>query len=209
MRVDDRDHVLLPRPRVVGPVHRAGPDRCASRTTYLWCIRSGTPATASPRAAASGSAPRPARAAAAQGSGSVVDVVDEADGTPRSSARRIASPTIAAVSGPRSKSYWASSSVRFAPSRNVAICDATSAGVWPPSVRVRIVREGSSSVSSPPGSAGPTTSTVTASGAAAAARPARGVSRRAAPARGSCSSARRPGTVGRACPASRSPPSAS
>ena len=28
-RLDDRDHVLLPRPRVLRPVHRAGPDRLA------------------------------------------------------------------------------------------------------------------------------------------------------------------------------------
>src|SRR6266550_4053801 len=62
--------------------------------------------------------------------------------TPRSCARRIASPTIAPVSGPRSKSYCARSSVRFAPSRNPAICRATSGGVWPPSVKVRIVTGG-------------------------------------------------------------------
>ena len=33
------------RPRVDRPVRRAGPDRRASRTTYLWCIRSGIPGT--------------------------------------------------------------------------------------------------------------------------------------------------------------------
>ena len=43
-RLDDRDHVLLARPRVLRPVHRAGPDRRRGRgSTYLWCIRSGTP----------------------------------------------------------------------------------------------------------------------------------------------------------------------
>ena|SRR5436190_8579766 len=49
---------------------------------------------------------------------------------------------IAAVCEPRSKSYWASSSVRVAPSRNAAICVATSVAAWPPSVRVWIVTGG-------------------------------------------------------------------
>src|SRR5262252_2781827 len=62
--------------------------------------------------------------------------------TPRSWARRIASPTIADVCGPSSKSYCASSSVRCAPSTKAAISDATSTAVWPPSVRVRIVTGG-------------------------------------------------------------------
>src|SRR5512133_1416332 len=62
--------------------------------------------------------------------------------TPRWWARRIASPTIAAVSAPSSKSYCASSSVRSAPSRKEAISVATSTAVWPPSVRVRIVTGG-------------------------------------------------------------------
>src|SRR5580765_8529175 len=47
-----------------------------------------------------------------------------------------------AASGPSSKSYWASSSVCFAPSRKWATCVATSAAVWPPSVKVRIVTGG-------------------------------------------------------------------
>src|SRR3954462_540205 len=58
--------------------------------------------------------------------------------TPRAAARRIASPTIAAVSAPRLKSYCASSSDVSAPSTNAATACATSAGCWPPSVRVRI-----------------------------------------------------------------------
>src|SRR6266702_547856 len=58
--------------------------------------------------------------------------------TPRVAARRIASPTIAAVSAPRLKSYCARSSVLCASSRNAATACATSAGCWPPSVRVRI-----------------------------------------------------------------------
>src|SRR5437899_9338018 len=58
--------------------------------------------------------------------------------TPRAEARRIASPTIAAVSGPSLKSYCAWSSVRSAPSMNAATACAMSAGCWPPSVRVRI-----------------------------------------------------------------------
>jgi uracil-DNA glycosylase len=62
--------------------------------------------------------------------------------TPRAAARRRASQTIAAVSGPRSKSYWARSSVRFARSRKPAIAVAISGGRWPPSVRVRIVISG-------------------------------------------------------------------
>src|SRR3954471_18304149 len=58
--------------------------------------------------------------------------------TPRAAARRIASPTIAAVSAPRLKSYCASSSDVSAPSTNAATACATSAGCWPPSIRVRI-----------------------------------------------------------------------
>src|SRR5512141_1076750 len=58
--------------------------------------------------------------------------------TPRAAARRNASPTIAAVSGPRLKSYWAQSSVCCAPSRNSATACAISVGCCPPSVRVRI-----------------------------------------------------------------------
>src|SRR3954453_12193198 len=58
--------------------------------------------------------------------------------TPRAAARRIASPTIAAVSAPRLKSYCASSSDVSAPSTNAATACAISAGCWPPSVRVRI-----------------------------------------------------------------------
>src|SRR6266576_4375652 len=58
--------------------------------------------------------------------------------TPRAAARRTASPTIVAVSGPRWKSYCARSRVRCAPSRKSATRRATSAGCWPPSVRVRI-----------------------------------------------------------------------
>src|SRR5436305_10915059 len=58
--------------------------------------------------------------------------------TPREAALRTPSPTIAAVSAPRLKSYCARSSVRSAPSRNSATCRATSTGCWPPSVRVRI-----------------------------------------------------------------------
>src|SRR5207248_8183895 len=58
--------------------------------------------------------------------------------TPLAAARRIASPTTAAVSGPRWKSYCARSSVRCASSRNAATARAMSAGCWPPSVRVRI-----------------------------------------------------------------------
>src|SRR5437879_3961317 len=50
----------------------------------------------------------------------------------------MASPTIAAVSGPRLKSYCASSSELVAASRNAAIARAISTGCWPPSVRVRI-----------------------------------------------------------------------
>src|SRR5262245_60991090 len=62
--------------------------------------------------------------------------------TPRSWARRIAAPTIVDVSGPSSKSYCASSSVRSASSTKAAIFDATSTAVWPPSFRVRIVTGG-------------------------------------------------------------------
>src|SRR4051794_31919279 len=58
--------------------------------------------------------------------------------TPRAAARRTASPTIVAVSGPRWKSYCARSRVRCAPSRKSATRRATSAGCCPPSVRVRI-----------------------------------------------------------------------
>src|ERR1041385_5962805 len=58
--------------------------------------------------------------------------------TPRAAARRNASPTIAAVSGRRLKSYCATSSVRCAPSRNSASACAISGECWPPSVRVRI-----------------------------------------------------------------------
>src|SRR5713226_5254402 len=50
----------------------------------------------------------------------------------------MASHTIAAVSGPRLKSYCASSSELAAPSRNAATACAVSTGCWPPSVRVRI-----------------------------------------------------------------------
>src|SRR5438128_3118387 len=57
---------------------------------------------------------------------------------PRAAARRIASPTIAAVSSPRLKSYCARSSVRSAPSMNAATACAISTGCWPPSVKVRI-----------------------------------------------------------------------
>src|SRR5580765_6465387 len=59
--------------------------------------------------------------------------------TPRAAARRIASPTVAADSGRRSKSYCASSSDRSAPSTNSAIAAAISCARWPPSVRVRMV----------------------------------------------------------------------
>src|SRR5207237_2657830 len=62
--------------------------------------------------------------------------------TPRTAARLIAWPTIAAVSRPRSKSYCARSSVRFAPSRNAATACAISTAVCPPSVRVRISMRG-------------------------------------------------------------------
>src|SRR4051794_22895400 len=62
--------------------------------------------------------------------------------TPRSCARRIAPPTIAAVSRPRSKSYWARSSVVVARSMKAATRAATSVAGWPPSVRVRIVTGG-------------------------------------------------------------------
>src|SRR3982750_306430 len=58
--------------------------------------------------------------------------------TPRSAARRNASPTIALVSSPSLKSYCATSSVCSAASRNSATTRATSAGCCPPSVRVRI-----------------------------------------------------------------------
>ena len=54
----------------------------------------------------------------------------------------MASTTTAPVSGPRSKSYWARSSVRLAPSMNPATAAAMSSAGWPPSVRVRIVISG-------------------------------------------------------------------
>ena len=46
--VHDGDHVLLPRPRIVRPVESSRSRRAPSRTTNLWCIRSGTPAIAFP-----------------------------------------------------------------------------------------------------------------------------------------------------------------
>src|SRR5581483_11310354 len=58
--------------------------------------------------------------------------------TPREAARRIASATIGFVSSPRLKSYCARSSVDTASSRKAATACATSAGCWPPSVRVVI-----------------------------------------------------------------------
>src|SRR6476659_10122844 len=57
--------------------------------------------------------------------------------TPRADASRIAPATISAVSGPRLKSYCASSSDWRASPSQAAIACATSSGCWPPSVRVR------------------------------------------------------------------------
>src|SRR5580765_3182613 len=62
--------------------------------------------------------------------------------TPRSAARRTAPLTTSAVSGFRSKSYCARSSVRFAPSRNTPIAAAMSSARWPPSVKVLMVMRG-------------------------------------------------------------------
>src|SRR5436190_12957428 len=59
--------------------------------------------------------------------------------TPRAAAALIASPTTAAVSGSRLKSYCARSSERRAPETNSAIARAMSSGFCPPSVRVRTV----------------------------------------------------------------------
>ena len=59
--------------------------------------------------------------------------------TPRRVAARIASPTTAAVSGPRWKSYCARSSVLRAPPMKSPIAPAMSRGCWPPSVKVRTV----------------------------------------------------------------------
>src|SRR6266487_652121 len=59
--------------------------------------------------------------------------------TPPPVASLIAPPTRAAVSGWRLKSYWAMSSVRFAPARKSATTRATSSADWPPSVKVRTV----------------------------------------------------------------------
>src|SRR5918912_3798343 len=61
--------------------------------------------------------------------------------TPRACASRSAPPTIAAVSSARWKSYCARSSEREAAERKAATSCATSAGCWPPSVRVRMSME--------------------------------------------------------------------
>src|SRR5215213_5420377 len=58
--------------------------------------------------------------------------------TPRPAASLSAPPTMPAVSGPRWKSYCATSSERCAGARYSASSRARSSGCWPPSVRVRI-----------------------------------------------------------------------
>src|SRR6266536_3560193 len=59
--------------------------------------------------------------------------------TPRAAAALIASPTTAAVSAWRLKSYCARSSERFAQTMKSAMACAMSSGFCPPSVRVRTV----------------------------------------------------------------------
>ena len=73
----------------VEPVQTDSP----SRITYLWCIRSGTPAIGIASSGSERSAPRPARRRRHGDRVRVVDVVGKADVTPRAAARRIASPT--------------------------------------------------------------------------------------------------------------------
>jgi len=108
-----------PRPEVVGsarvrawfcPEH--GETLSPSRITYLWCRRSGTPAIAFE------GAPKEAISVASGSAGGGTGIGSRwsrlyamRTATPRPAASRIASPTTAAVSGARLKSYWARSRV--------------------------------------------------------------------------------------------------
>ena len=100
--------------------------------------------------------------------------------TPRAAARRIASPTIAAVSGPRSKSYCARSSVlpravEELGDRRGDLARRLAAVGQSTDRDLRV----SSSVSSPPGSARPSTSTATATAPHSCAAGCRPISSRA------------------------------
>src|SRR5581483_417248 len=116
------------------PVQTVSP----SRTTYLWCIRSGTPGTAVASTGSDAISVSSGDGGGGTGIGFAWSTLYASRmRTPRAAARRSASPTMRAVSAPRSKSYCARSSVRRAPSRKSATATATSSAVWPPSVRVR------------------------------------------------------------------------
>ena len=190
----------------IEPVQTLAP----SRTTYLWCIRSGMPATAFPLDRQRrdqlhvGLRRRRHRDRVA-----VVDVVGEADSDPARGRAATASAMMSAPSPATLKSYCARSSVSRAPSRNAAIQPATSAADWPPSVRVRTVR--ACFVTRVADARIGSTYNFYRNGARAPLLRARleRVPRRAGARAGRCSSPRRRATAGRASPASRSRRSAS